>query len=267
MTARPGGERERSLVRGALVSAILLGSASSSPAVQHRPVVVELFTSQGCSTCPPADRLIGLLQREAGGSVIPLAFHVDSWNHQGWADPFSNPAWTRRHAAYARALRAEGAYTPQAVVDGARELLGSDAVGLQAAIAEAAVRPAAELRLRLAAGSPHSLAQVEVTLPPELRSRKLDLQLVIIESGLETSVRRGENGGKVLRNDCVVRAMRRVARLPGDGRPEARRGPFEIELRRQPEWRAENLAAAAFLQDPHTLSIHGAVAVNWPSGE
>lgn len=268
--------RERCLVRRAIVAAFLLGSAiwaelapaaSPSQLAPLRPVVVELFTSQGCSTCPPADRLIGRLQRESGGRVIPLAFHVDSWNHQGWADPFSNPAWTRRHAAYARALRAEGVYTPQAVVDGAREVLGSDADRLQAAIAEAAARPAADVRLRWTSVSPHAVAQIEIFLPPVLRDRKLDLQVAVFESGLETPVRRGENGGKVLRDDCVVRAMHRVARLSGDGRPGKQGGSFEIELRRSPEWRAENLGVAAFLQDPRTLSIHGAGAARWPDEE
>lgn len=239
------------------------GPAGADRAAVSHPVVVELFTSQGCSTCPPADLLIGRLARESRGRVVPLAFHVDSWNHQGWSDPFSSSAWTRRHAAYVRALRAEGAYTPQAVVDGSRELLGSDAAGLEAAIREASLRPAGEVRLALEAGERSGVAHLEVSLPPALREAKLDLVVALFESDLETPVRRGENGGKVLRDDCVVRTLLRAAKL----RPEPAREalpPVSVELQLDPGWRTGHLGVAAFLQDPRTLTIHGAASASWP---
>src|SRR6185369_16506868 len=103
------------------------------------PVVVELFTSQGCSSCPPADELLGRIAHDPAlrGHVIPLAFHVDYWDHLGWRDPFSSPEWSKRQLDYVRAMELTGAYTPQAVVSGARELIGSNEKQLFAAIEEA----------------------------------------------------------------------------------------------------------------------------------
>ncbi len=219
------------------------------------PVVVELFTSQGCSSCPPADRLLAALADEADGRVVALAFHVDSWNHAGWTDPFSNAAWTRRHAAYARALRSEGAYTPQAIVNGAVEALGTDAVALRAAIAAAAARPAAQLALELEPVARNVLVRVAVELPQALTDRKLDLLLAVYETGLETAVGRGENGGRKLRGDYVVRSLDRAGRLPVRGSGPHR---FEKVLALGDGWERSRLGVAAFLQDPRTLSMHGA---------
>src|SRR5262245_60801676 len=106
------------------------GAGDDPPAAVH-PVVVELFTAQGCSSCPPADRLLTELGGNGGGGIIPLAFHVDYWNHDGWTDPFSSAEWTKRQAAYARRLGLQQVYTPQAVVDGSVELIGSRAPELR----------------------------------------------------------------------------------------------------------------------------------------
>ncbi|HWC65845.1 MAG TPA: DUF1223 domain-containing protein, partial [Thermoanaerobaculia bacterium] len=119
--------------RGLLAAAVLstagrVGAQSAAPPDGERSaaragVLVELFTSQGCSSCPPADRILGRLGGEPG--VIPLAFHVDYWNHAGWSDPFSRHAWSVRQQAYVRRFRLDAEYTPQAVVDGAAQLVGS----------------------------------------------------------------------------------------------------------------------------------------------
>ncbi len=236
----------------------LSGLASGTPG--RHPVVVELFTSQGCSTCPPADRLLARLAQDSGGGVVPLAFHVDSWNHDGWTDPFSSAAWTRRQASYARALRAAGTYTPQAVVDGAVELVGSDATGLTAAIAAAAARPAGEIRLEVARDPERIRASIAVVLPPALRDRKLDLLLAVYETGLETPVGRGENSGKMLHDDYVVRSLTRVARLPAADGLGSGNSLHETALRLAKSWVRSRLGVAAFLQDPRTLAIHGAQA-------
>ncbi len=226
-------------------------------AAQAHPVVVELFTSQGCSTCPPADRLLAALGSESRGGIVALAFHVDSWNHDGWTDRFSNAAWTRRHAAYARTLRSAGAYTPQAVIDGAATSVGSDERALRAAVAAAAARPAGRIALALEPGARSVVARVAVEIPPALRERKLDLLLAVYETGLETAVGRGENGGKRLHDDYVVRSLVRAGRLPAGESPSAR---FEEDLELGDGWVRSRLGVAAFLQDPRTLSIHGARA-------
>src|SRR5438105_9744109 len=99
-------------------------------------VVVELFTSQGCSSCPPADALIAELAKHRG-QVIPLAFHVDYWDHQGWRDPFSSRAWTQRQMMYVHHFALNGAYTPQMIVNGSRQFVGSNSMAMNAAIEEA----------------------------------------------------------------------------------------------------------------------------------
>jgi len=229
-------------------------SAPASQAATH-PVVVELFTSQGCSTCPPADALLSALGERDAGRVIPLAFHVDSWNHDGWTDPFSSAEWTRRHGFYARKLGAQGAYTPQAVVDGAAELLGSDPAAMSAAIAAAALRPAATLRLELRVSDPGRVeAEVEGELPEGLRDAKLELLFAVVETGLVTPVKRGENGGRTLRNDHVVRSMEKARLEPGaDGRFRT-----AASLKLAASWAPKNLAVVAFVQEPRTLAIRGA---------
>ncbi len=243
-----------------MVAALWAGvpvAAAELPA--GHPVVVELFTSQGCSSCPAADRLLAALGELGEANVVPLAFHVDTWNHIGWTDPFSSAQWTRRQDSYTRVLAAgRGSYTPQAVVDGAVTMVGSDAEALRAAIADAAARPAGAITLSWSADAQQILATAQVELPPALRDRRLDLMLAVYETGLVTQVRRGENGGKVLENDYVVRILHRAGRLVPGGSDSTR---HEAGLPLAEGWQRERLGLAAFLQDPRTLRIHGAQAV------
>lgn len=241
-----------------VVAALLAGvPAPAADLSSGHPVVVELFTSQGCSSCPAADRLLVTLGELSGASVVALAFHVDTWNYIGWTDPFSSAQWSRRQDVYARAL-VRDSYTPQAVVDGAATMVGSDLSALRAAIAEAAARPAGTITLSLAAAATQILATAQVEVPPSLRDRRLDLMLAVYETGLETPVRRGENGGKVLKNDYVVRILHRAGRLAPAGPSSTR---HEAGLPIAKEWQRARLGVAVFLQDPRTLSIHGAQAV------
>src|SRR5947209_6278424 len=129
-------------MRHALLIAVLLSAIScqaGEPLAQRlgpAPVVVELFTSQGCSSCPPADALLSDLAHDASlrGRVIPLAFHVDYWDRLGWRDPFSSAEWSRRQYFYVRALSVASAYTPQIVVNGAQQFVGSDRAALEEAL-------------------------------------------------------------------------------------------------------------------------------------
>ena len=127
------------------LSVILIASCASAEGeprgpVTGGPLVLELFTSQGCSSCPPADALLSRLVR-SGEHVAPLSFHVDYWNDLGWADPFSLPAWTERQQSYARALGDNRVYTPELVIGGATGVVGSQEAAVSRAIA-GATRPA-----------------------------------------------------------------------------------------------------------------------------
>jgi hypothetical protein len=250
--ARPRLAAAAALLVGAWVQTV----AAETPPTVHA-VVVELFTAQGCSSCPPADRLLAALGRDPAAHVVPLAFHVDSWNTLGWIDPFSKPEWTRRQEFYARLLRARGVYTPQAVIDGGAELVGNDEAAMRAAIARAAALPASRVALLLRPSADTVAVQATVEVPAELRQRKLQLMVAVYEVGLETPVQRGENGGRTLRDDYVVRSLRRAARL--EGRPSA---TVEVSLPVAREWNRENLGVAAFVQDARALTIHGAAAAS-----
>jgi hypothetical protein len=181
----------------------------ATPTAAAGPVVLELFTSQGCSSCPPADRLLSELI--AGGrvgerAVIPMSFHVDYWNDLGWADPFSLAGWSQRQRQYAEALGERGVYTPQLVIGGRAHLVGSERRKLASAIAAAPpTRP-----LQVTATWSDGAVQVRASgaRPGE------ELWLALWQDGLTTQILRGENHGEELRNDHVVR---RLVALAADG--------------------------------------------------
>ncbi|HJW93426.1 MAG TPA: DUF1223 domain-containing protein [Thermoanaerobaculia bacterium] len=194
----------------AVVAIAFVVNVTSQPAplasrIGSSPVVVELFTSQGCSSCPPADELLGRIARDASlrGRVIPLAFHVDYWNHLGWRDPFSSAEWSQRQSDYVRALGISGAYTPQAVVDGRREFIGSDERRLFGAIEEASKR-AANASLSIEADVAH------INAP-----RELELIALTVGDAQTTNVARGENGGRTLTNYAIVQKLTRVGNVRG----------------------------------------------------
>jgi hypothetical protein len=194
----------------AVIAGVVVFNVASQPAplasrIGSSPVVVELFTSQGCSSCPPADELLGRIARDASlrGRVIPLAFHVDYWNHLGWRDPFSSADWSQRQLAYVRALGLSGAYTPQAVVGGTREFIGSNERQMYSAIKEASKKkPAASIALA------NNIARIDTP-------RELELIALSVENAQTTNVARGENGGRTLTNYAIVRKFTRLGAVKG----------------------------------------------------
>jgi hypothetical protein len=180
-------------------------TASSAPTTDSAPVVVELFTSQGCSSCPPAEALLDKLARDgkvAGRTVLPLAFHVDYWDDLGWADPFASPAWSERQREYAHALRDDRVYTPEMVVAGRVGFVGSDALRAAKAIAAAP----AQTKLTATATWDASHLRIEASAPADA-----GLLVAIYQDGTRTKVPRGENRGETLANDRVVRKLVRLA--------------------------------------------------------
>jgi hypothetical protein len=190
---------------------LLLG-AGPTPAART-PVLVELFTSEGCSSCPPADALLRRLVRDqpvAGARVIGLSEHVDYWDDLGWRDPYSDRAYSGRQVTYARRLGLGGAYTPQVVVDGERDALGSSAAAVLAAISELAARPKGEIEARLdpAAGT----VRVEATWAGKVAA---DVFLALTENEAVSVVLHGENQGKTLVHASVVRSLVRLGEGAG----------------------------------------------------
>lgn len=200
----------------AILFLLFLASVSAvqpAPLPPRIPVVVELFTSEGCSSCPPADALLAKLALEQdvpGVQVIALGLHVTYWDRLGWKDPFSLPLATDRQQQYSRRFGEDRVYTPQVVVDGREEMVGSDEASIRKSIARAAIEPHTAIRLQ-----PHfSPAGVQVALSvpafPAAAKEPLDLLLFVTEGGLRTDVRHGENAGRTLRHESVVRGMTKV---------------------------------------------------------
>jgi len=233
---------------------------AAAPPSGTGPVVVELFTSQGCSSCPPADRLLSKLGSDPrfAGKVLPLSFHVDYWNYIGWQDPFSSPRWSARQNDYARAFRSDRVYTPQAVVNGSSECVGNDERAVLSRISAALEKaPAGEVRLTVdPSGGPVKVG-VDARIARPGARRALDVWVALYQTGLDTPVRAGENASRTLHNDYVVRRLEKAFTLsaaPGS------QHAGEVTLPVDPSWNRSALGVVAFLQDPVTREIEGAAA-------
>jgi hypothetical protein len=254
--------------RGTTPTATPAAPPAPAKAVAHGPVLVELFTSQGCSSCPPADRLLSRLKRDPGmaGAVIPLAFHVDYWNHLGWSDPFSSQLWSRRQLAYAGAFRTNRIYTPQLVINGRAECVGSEEALVMRRIREAlAAEPAGQVSLGApAAGAAPESSRARVSVGARLLrpvpGDGVEVWVALVESGLTTPVRGGENARATLHDDQVVRLLVKALTLrPAGGAADAER-ITEVTLPLEAGWNRSALDIVAFLQDPRSLTIHGAAS-------
>ncbi|HEV8581479.1 MAG TPA: DUF1223 domain-containing protein [Thermoanaerobaculia bacterium] len=225
--------------------------------------VVELFTSQGCSSCPPADRLLSKLAENPAykGAVIPLSFHVDYWNYIGWTDPYSSSRWSKRQQAYAsQVFHSNRIYTPQVVVNGRSECVGSKEDLVLGHVSSALnTEPAGRVSLALDPPTPdgHLRVKVGAKLAKAAGPGSLDVWVAVYESGLSTPVKAGENASRTLRNDRVVRRFEKAFTLPAAAGSEK---SGELVLGLDKRWKVQGLGVAAFLQDPATLAIHGAAA-------
>jgi hypothetical protein len=187
------------------------GAASASPSTRPSGVaVVELFTSEGCSSCPPAETVLGDLARAAerdGRPVFALAFHVDYWNHLGWADRFSDAAYSRRQEWYAKVIGFDQLYTPQMVVNGRIQFVGSNREQADRAIAEAL---AAESTATTVGVSGNTSGGYVVHARVAGVQAGLVVNVAVVEQGLSTDVKSGENGGHRLQEPAVVRWFKAV---------------------------------------------------------
>lgn len=223
-------------------------SASSGP---MQTSLLELFTSEGCSSCPPADRWLSGLSAQTGTPqrLVPLAFHVDYWNRLGWVDRFAKPAYSARQHWIAGVKRARTIYTPQFVLD------GRDWRPARTGYPEARNdgEAAAELHLEL---RPAGAERLEVRGEARLRTSLEDAQvfLALYENNLTSRIDAGENAGKLLRHDYVVRELIGPFRLPAAGVL-----PIQHRFTLGADWKRDDLGVSAFVQDATTGEVYQAL--------
>jgi hypothetical protein len=251
----------------ALVTLALLltgGADAQSPksptaAGDNTIVVAELFTSEGCGRCPPADELLRDLVRDqpyAGITVLGLSEHVHYWNEFGWYDPFSSVDITRRQFSYFRnAFPKAGVYTPQLVVDGRLEAIGSLRHRVDPIILEAAKSSKAEVDVTATPVSGELHVTLNISVPETVEKREVaDVLVGVAEDNLSTLVRRGLNRGKTLTHMGVVRALAPAAKLAADERSLSTTWTLPLE----PEWKLQDLRVIAFVQEQKGRRIIGA---------
>lgn len=234
------------------------GGHESGTQAPRVPVLAELFTSEGCSSCPPADDLLRhLLEKQPidGVEVIAISEHVDYWNRLGWRDPFSSAQFSERQSEYARAFGSGQIYTPQLVVAGHIDAAGNDADAVRHALLKAAKDPRATLSVsasRVDAGKAAVKVVVKDT-PAQAASGTLEVVVAIVEDGLVTEVPRGENARKRLRHDAVARVLGPIGSLA----PAATSGVFDRQVDLAGAGATRPLRVVAFLQDRKTLAVMG----------
>jgi hypothetical protein len=220
--------------------------------------IVELFTSEGCSSCPPADSLlrqINLKQTDAGQLIVGISEHVTYWNNLGWKDPYSSPVFTDRQSVYASRLSPEGSYTPQMVLNGRDQFVGSDGPALERALRDDARREHLTLRIVSSAPAPNGIdVQFAFAGNP---SKPLDIIAVLADDADRSNVLRGENGGRELQHVSVARSMTRVVTVRDDGEQSVHVS--------YPEGLSTDNGSGhhliLFVQEPHQGAILGAVTI------
>jgi hypothetical protein len=239
--------------------------AADAPSNAASPVLVELFTSEGCSSCPPADVLLTKLdgsQPVPGAQVIVLSEHVDYWNHDGWRDVYSSSFFTDRQGAYVRRLGAKGAYTPQMVIDGGAELNGSDVAAVDHAIKEA--RGHVKIPVRISSVSLADAKTIRLhlavdALPANFKGSKADILVAVALDHAESHVSAGENKGRDIRHVAVAESINKVG--------TAEKGKnFERDVTIKVKAGAEmgNLRLVAFVQGSDAGEVVGAAQANTP---
>jgi hypothetical protein len=234
---------------GLLLTALLFAQRAPAPRTLRasEPIVVELFTSEGCSSCPPADALLQKFDRQPypGVQLIVLSEHVDYWNHIGWRDPYSDAAFSERQSAYGKKLGLDSVYTPQMVVDGTRQFVGSSSEDAEAAFEKASSRikvplKISDVRIEGMFLKAHVAAAV---LPGSVRAA--DVILAIALDHAESQVAGGENSGRHLTHVSVARRVSNVGSIVS-GEAFSK----EVQIHLEPGTDRSRLRVIAFLQEP-----------------
>ena len=251
---------------GALASHRSLSGAAPAPIkttaakTGGAPVIVELFTSEGCSSCPPADALLMKLKRDQsndGAEIIALSEHVDYWNSRAYTDPYSSAAFTARQTGYARAFHLDAPYTPQMVVDGREEFTGSDDESAASAIAKSV--KSAKTDVEATGEVKEGSLQLKIKIAPVIglpAGDKADVMLAITEDNLHSQVSGGENSGRKLTHVGVVRELKSLGALPKGAAWET-----VLTVPLKANWKRADLQAVVFVQAQNSRRILGATAI------
>jgi hypothetical protein len=220
------------------------------------PVLIELFTSQGCSSCPPADHLLTKLEEIAQEQQVPLyavSWHVDYWNHLGWRDPLSKPEFSERQRIYTQSL-GENMYTPQMIINGRYAMIGSEVAQVQEYLNKSLAEPSSvNVQLKVTRVSPK-----EVTISYQLNGfwQNKELVIALVRKQDEINVAGGENMGRKLRH---INSARQLMRLPLN----SEHGVFNVFT--PPIKQLSEYKVIAWAQDPQLMEVFGVGAVELPS--
>ena len=234
----------------AAIAALFLATAAAGDemvqgSLGDAPVVLELFTSQGCSSCPPADALLGKLAKRT--DVLPLAFHVDYWDYIGWKDPYGFKEATERQYGYGRSLGLNMVYTPQMVIDGSQDVVGSDEAAIVRGIAASTIRKKLKRSILKDAKGAYKVA-----IPAgEVSAGGASVYIALYDRAHRTEVKRGENEGNLLTEFNIVREWRKIGEWKGAAE--------EIALNLEPD-SSDYDACAVIVQDGDHGPVRGAAS-------
>lgn len=242
-----------------VVCAATLTLSGADQAAQSSPVLVELFTSEGCSSCPPADALLQQLDRSQeipGTQLIVLSEHVDYWNHIGWKDPYSSHFFSDRQSSYADHFGLRSVYTPQMVVDGTTEFVGNSGRSAKQAIEKARDRQKIPVRISAVTleNSGALVAHVEADALSESSSaHKAEIYVVVALNHAESQVSAGENQGRRLTHVAVVQSLTRVGSVE-----KGKNFAQDVRVKLDPRTDRTNLRLITFVQEPGQGKVLGA---------
>jgi hypothetical protein len=237
------------------------GAPASAPTASTRvPVLVELFTSEGCSSCPPADALLTDMDKRqpfASADVIAIEEHVTYWDDQGWKDPFSSPDWTYRQNDYTAALHTGSSYTPEMVVDGAQGFTGSRGPLAKAAVEKAASEKKAAVEIGEVSPPQGKAVALKISVGQLSNASPNDtaqVLLAITETGLHMAVKDGENAGHELQHSAVLREMKVIGVAGKNGKEFSAQPTVKLDS----DWKLANLRAVVFVQEKKSRRVLGA---------
>lgn len=213
-----------------------------------QPVLIELFTSEGCATCPPADKILAYLEKQQPATqadIITLALHVDYWDYIGWKDEFASPLFSQRQEVYGQKFKLESIYTPQMIIDGETEFVGNEPGKAVSTVIKAAQNQKAIVEIARA----NEKLKINITDFPA--HEESTVYLVFAEDNLSNRVKRGENAGQKLEHVSVAREMKSIGLIDAKTNAFA----FETSLALQPKWETKNLKIIVFAQENASRKI------------